>query len=698
MTAILLPEGKQSFTTLAGVPLVGGKVFTWDTGTSNPRLTWADAAQTAPNTNPVILDARGEAVIFWNGAYRVQLQDSTGAIIWTVDGISTQAALAISSLIPSQTNTFDLGSSAFTWRNLYLGPSGNAAVDSFGNLGLWVQTSAEAVAGVTPANTLYPPGDVRRYGAIGDGAHDDTAAFTTAGLLGIGFAEASGYLWKLTAFVSGTFMSNGQLRFKGVGYVRYNTTSGSPFDDTDNGLKGIQFTSPSIVILGDSISEGSFATTYKEGWSYSAARSIWNYHKSAGFDRDQGYGYQTTVNLANALLEGGITTTGTPIATGVVQSRISLAAGQTITVTQRQMSYLDVIYDGAASAGSVSFALNGAAAYATKAVAGAVLNSTFPTAIAGGALCSEADSIVITAVGGTVVVTGLVCLRQSVNSPLVYVAAKSGTTYSDYTGAAAITELAFYLNFQKAGAEKLIVLALGTNSIYNAGKTQTPAQMIASIDTLIAGIQAVCTSTRFLIWVPPRANESTFPVINATYTYGDYVKALVDYANPPATRNGVSLVRLDKSILSTGLYYSDGLHPHSIGHRILCQAVLDVLRVPYNPTVQTAPLGTGYFPQCDILPNSTWGALAGSAPLRGTSLRIGPHVFLGGILQPNGAVSTTVGTLPVSMRPPYQITTTGRTDAGNIAVTINTNGTIVIPAVPATFFSLDGVSFTQVRP
>jgi hypothetical protein len=87
--AILLPQGKQQYFSLAGVPLVGGKVFTYDAGTTNPRTTYTDAAGLVPNANPVILDARGEATIFWSGAYKVQLTDSVGAVIWTQDNVSS---------------------------------------------------------------------------------------------------------------------------------------------------------------------------------------------------------------------------------------------------------------------------------------------------------------------------------------------------------------------------------------------------------------------------------------------------------------------------------------------------------------------------------------------------------------------------------------------------------------------------------
>lgn len=86
--ATLLPNGKQQFENSAGAPLVGGKLYTYDAGTTNPRATYQDAAGTIPNTNPVILDARGEATVFWNGTYKIILKDASDVTIWTVDNVS----------------------------------------------------------------------------------------------------------------------------------------------------------------------------------------------------------------------------------------------------------------------------------------------------------------------------------------------------------------------------------------------------------------------------------------------------------------------------------------------------------------------------------------------------------------------------------------------------------------------------------
>jgi hypothetical protein len=82
MTATLLPNAKQQFLDGNGKPLAGGSVFFYIPNTSTFKSTWQDAAQTILNTNPVILDASGEAVIWGSGVYRQVVYDVDGNLIW----------------------------------------------------------------------------------------------------------------------------------------------------------------------------------------------------------------------------------------------------------------------------------------------------------------------------------------------------------------------------------------------------------------------------------------------------------------------------------------------------------------------------------------------------------------------------------------------------------------------------------------
>ena len=164
MAAVLLPQGKQQYFTAAGVPLVGGKVFTYDTGTTTPRTTWADAAQATPNANPVILDARGEALIFWSGAYRVVIKDSLDNTIWTVDGVADGISSLRADLANAVSASLGAGMVGFGTSVAYSdGTVGGFLYRAYG------RTSGEVAASVTPTYYYYPPGDIRRYGAVSGG-------------------------------------------------------------------------------------------------------------------------------------------------------------------------------------------------------------------------------------------------------------------------------------------------------------------------------------------------------------------------------------------------------------------------------------------------------------------------------------------------------------------------------------------------
>lgn len=78
----ILPNGKTQFIDADGAPLVGGKVYFYIPGTNTLKTTWQNSLLTIPNSNPVVLDGSGQAVIWGTGAYRQVLTDSDGNTLW----------------------------------------------------------------------------------------------------------------------------------------------------------------------------------------------------------------------------------------------------------------------------------------------------------------------------------------------------------------------------------------------------------------------------------------------------------------------------------------------------------------------------------------------------------------------------------------------------------------------------------------
>lgn len=96
MPGIIPVSPKQAFADAAGGPLANGTLTTYLAGTTTPTPTWQDISQSVLNTNPIVLDARGECLIRLDPSltYKFELKDSGGATIWTVDNINGAAGNA----------------------------------------------------------------------------------------------------------------------------------------------------------------------------------------------------------------------------------------------------------------------------------------------------------------------------------------------------------------------------------------------------------------------------------------------------------------------------------------------------------------------------------------------------------------------------------------------------------------------------
>lgn len=90
--ATLLPVLRTRFFDSNGVPLAGGKLWSYAAGTSTPQATYNDYTGLTPNTNPVILDANGEANV-WVGAlsYKFILMNSSDVVQFTIDNVTASS-------------------------------------------------------------------------------------------------------------------------------------------------------------------------------------------------------------------------------------------------------------------------------------------------------------------------------------------------------------------------------------------------------------------------------------------------------------------------------------------------------------------------------------------------------------------------------------------------------------------------------
>lgn len=71
----------------SGNPLVSGKVWTYDAGTTTPKTTYQDHLGASAATNPIILDGFGRAQIYAEGAFKFFVEASDGSDLYTWDNL-----------------------------------------------------------------------------------------------------------------------------------------------------------------------------------------------------------------------------------------------------------------------------------------------------------------------------------------------------------------------------------------------------------------------------------------------------------------------------------------------------------------------------------------------------------------------------------------------------------------------------------
>lgn len=224
-TAIACPPIILQFFANNGQPNAGGYITTKVGGVNH--ATYEDAGATTPLPNPIPLNSRGEVSNAAGASKQLFLDPGVVYTFTTFDRHGNQLnqathvtgifdPSAAGSLIPLADNTYDLGSSSYAWRQLYLGANHAPVLDTVtGNIGYYKRTAAELAASVTPTNYSVPPGYPKRYGAVGNGSTNDTSALTSciAANDDINFENGATYAVTTITFPSGRHMS---VKFNGA--------------------------------------------------------------------------------------------------------------------------------------------------------------------------------------------------------------------------------------------------------------------------------------------------------------------------------------------------------------------------------------------------------------------------------------------------------------------------------------------------
>ena len=155
MAVFLSPVGGAAaqFFTNSGIPLAGGKLYTYAAGTTTPAATFTSVSGATAHTNPIILNSAGRVATgeIWLSPppYKFLLKDSTDVLIATYDNISGIGAASYQ--VDNFTGT---GSQTiFTLSNASLGENFTFVYIN----GVYQNKNTYTVSGVTLTFSQAPP-------------------------------------------------------------------------------------------------------------------------------------------------------------------------------------------------------------------------------------------------------------------------------------------------------------------------------------------------------------------------------------------------------------------------------------------------------------------------------------------------------------------------------------------------------------
>lgn len=141
-----------------GNPLSGGKLYTYEAGTTTPEPTYTSSSGGIAHANPIVLDSAGrvpggsEVWLTTGQSYKIVLKTSADVQLWSADNVS--GINDFSSLQPIVYNATGTGSNVtFTLANA---PASENTTSVYIN-GVYQQKNTYSVSGVTLTFSEAPP-------------------------------------------------------------------------------------------------------------------------------------------------------------------------------------------------------------------------------------------------------------------------------------------------------------------------------------------------------------------------------------------------------------------------------------------------------------------------------------------------------------------------------------------------------------
>lgn len=291
-----------------GAILAGGQIWTYEANSTTPKITYKDPYGITPNTNPIILDANGEADIFLNGTYRFVVKDKKGVVQKDVarigswysgdlddqlknvnDLLETSAQQLMQPLSDAINAALAAGAGANGWTDKLVAMTGGGTLDVFAdtqNAKFKFIEDYYAIGGaLTPVSDLYTVGSTAynaKFKNLGDvqavlpvvtsatDPLDWAAAQTAVNKNGAVYLQAKSYYFgNKTLEIPTTCLL---LQGKGINTRIYKTGVGAAIKAKD-GQRVVQGDYGLFYLIGD-LTVGSIGFD-ASAFSYNTIRNIW---------------------------------------------------------------------------------------------------------------------------------------------------------------------------------------------------------------------------------------------------------------------------------------------------------------------------------------------------------------------------------------------------------------------------------------